>query len=56
MMKRILILIVALLILTGCAAPIGTVQGPEWDVITIDGVEYVKAYLLQGFLHSYFKD
>ena len=44
MMKRILILILALLMLTGCAAPIGTVQGPEWDVITIDGVEYVKAY------------
>lgn len=43
-MKRLLILIVALLMLTGCAAPIGTVQGPEWDVITIDGVEYVKAY------------
>ena len=29
--------------LTGCTAPIGTVQGSEWDVITIDGVEYVKA-------------
>ena len=42
-MKRILILILALLMLTGCTAPIGTVQGSEWDVITIDGVEYVKA-------------
>lgn len=43
-MKRFLILILALLVLTGCAAPIGTVQGTEWDVITIDGVEYIKAY------------
>ena len=42
-MKRFLILILALLMLTGCAAPIGTVQGPEWDTITIDGVAYIKA-------------
>lgn len=42
-MKRILILILLLATLTGCAGPIGSVQGPEWDVITIDGVEYIKA-------------
>lgn len=42
-MKRILILIFILLMLTGCSKPIGTVKGPEWDVITIGGVEYVKA-------------
>ena len=43
-MKRLLILILLMVTLTGCAAPIGTVLGPEWDVITIDGVAYIKAY------------
>lgn len=42
-MKRFLILILVMLILSGCAATIGTVEGPEWDVIAIDGIEYIKA-------------
>lgn len=42
-MKRFPILILLLTMLTGCAAPIGTVEGPEWDTIMIDGIEYIKA-------------
>lgn len=42
-MKRFLILFLVMVMLSGCAATIGTVEGPEWDVITIDGIEYIKA-------------
>lgn len=42
-MKKILILLLICLMVTGCSAPIGTVEGAEWDTITIDGVVYIKA-------------
>lgn len=42
-MKRILMLILVMAMLSGCAATIGSVEGPEWDVIRIDGIEYMKA-------------
>ena len=42
-MKKLLILILTLMMLTGCGTPIGTVSGPEWDTLTVNGVEYIKA-------------
>lgn len=42
-MKRFLTVVLACIMLAGCSTSIGTVEGPEWDVITIDGVEYIKA-------------
>ena len=42
-MKKLLILILTLMMLSGCRAPIGTVSGPEWDTVTVNGVEYIKA-------------
>lgn len=41
-MRKLLVLLLVILTLTGCAAPIGTAAGPEWDMITIEGVEYIK--------------
>ena len=42
-MKKLLILILTLTMFSGCRAPIGTVSGPEWDTVTVNGVEYIKA-------------
>lgn len=40
-MRKLLVLVPLLLTLMGCSEPIGTVEGPEWDTIIIDGMEYI---------------
>ena len=47
MKKRIwILLIIMLLAIIGAALwyykPIGTIEGPEWDILHIDGITYVR--------------
>lgn len=46
MKKRICILLVLVLVVLLWAAwyfkPVGTVEGPEWDILHVDGVTYIS--------------
>ena len=45
MKKRIWILVALLLVVLLWAAwyfrPVGTIEGPEWDILHVDGVTYI---------------
>ncbi|MBQ8359682.1 MAG: hypothetical protein IJX37_07230 [Oscillospiraceae bacterium] len=55
-MKRCFLLLLLVVMLSGCASSIGTVTGPEWDVITIDGIAYIKATQAYDIYSSADKD
>lgn len=40
-MKRLLAAVALAAVLSGCASPIGTAEGAEWDRIILDGAEYI---------------
>ena len=45
-LKKVPLLALAIILLIGvglwCYRPVGTVEGPEWDILHVDGVTYIS--------------